>query len=948
MNKRSLIERAFILNLVLLLAMTLGPAGLLTVQANGCTEADLVVHEMKVRTEAGVFLNPGDTVPEGTRIKVFVTIKNVGNVTSDDFWMRVYDNDDPFATTAVHIIAPGETRERFTDYHTMQGAGRHVLRVDLDINDEVEECDETNNSATFVIYVEGEGGTYEARWVSQAYEGDENGPFVPVPIAGQSEELWVRFENTGTAVWTTDNVRLKPQARDNPGDPPDLRFSCNGGDAVVSLCNVISDDNGDGLVDPGESGEFCIQLCGNAQPVGPYVHAIDLGLWIQSAGEFMDDPTNGNPWGKANVWWNVEVQESTSSTLILVNREKVSELFGDSVATELMSKLDSLAAHPRVNGLVIQVEHDPDVAAAYAARGDNYGDRDRANAVAEAIRQVILAQWDADPEVEYLVLVGDDRVMPFYRTVDGTSTPDPWTLTDDFYLDHEPTPCSDCANPNVYIPDLAGGRLLEAPDQIIGQLDTFLAGSELNLSSAAVTGYEFMIDCGAVHCNTLQADNLTTDCTLIGESWTSNDFISRVLHTYHDATSINGHASSYGFGTPSGVVNVSDFTNSPLDFARAIFYTTGCHAGENVLGSLDLPEGLAIKRANYIANTGYGWGSRVSVGLSEELMWNFTRQLVVGTHSSPGRALKLAKQQYFADHPAPGVYDEKITTESTLYGLPMYGVISPAVFLSAADIGIRVSVVQTPLGNGLHKDSASYSWSMPTPVSSPEGTYYTIYGTVIGRDGEPILPRFSHDVSKSGLALHGVVFTGGSYTTVSQDPPLQRFVTTAVQARPVAQSFSAPGWYPEIFFTHNVLKLKAMDRAMLVAAAGQYNPNLTTNQQRVYTGMSFDIYYHQSSSDWTPPRIWTIDKNVTGSTVKVTVNASDASGLEAVVVAYTGGDGTWNSQALTLVAGLWTGSFPGSADTEILVQAVDKAGNVNVGNEENGDLHLPIILNGFG
>jgi hypothetical protein len=646
-------------------------------------------------------------------------------------------------------------------------------------------------------------------------------------------------------------------------------------------------------------------------------------------------------------------------TLILVNCQKVSALFGDSAVTQLMNKLNSLAAHPDVNGLVIQVESDPSVAAAYAARGNDYDDKDKANAVAEAIKQVILTRWNTYPELEYLVIVGDDRVIPFYRTIDGTSQPDTWTLTDDFYTDREPTSCSACANPSLYIPDLAGGRLVETSDQIIGQIDTFLADNSLNLSNAAVAGYDIGIGCAQAHCDTLQDDSLTTDCTLIGDSWTKNDFMSRVLQTYHDVISISAHAWYAFFFTPSGeLILASDFTSTPIDFARAIFYTAGCHAGYNVSSVLDLSEAISgIKKASYVANTGTGWGGGAVVW-SDELMWDFTKKLVAGTQSTPGQALMLAKQQYYADHPSPDVYDEKITTESTLYGLSVYKVTSPVglhkcylpiIFrLSkstlAASTGISVSTKQASLGGGLHIDSPSYFWPMPVPVSSPEGTYYTLFGSVTGKDGEPILPRFSQDVSKPELALHGIVFTGGSYTIVSEDPVIQHVVTTGAEATPVAQSFSAPGWYPEIFFTHNIVELESGDREALVAAAGQYNPNLTTNQQRLYTSMSFDIYYHESSNDWTLPTISVIDKGVTGDTVNVTVKASDASGIEAVVVAYTDGNGAWNSQSLTPGTDMWTGSFPGSDYTEIIVQVVDKAGNVNAGEY---DIYLPIILKNY-
>jgi len=86
-------------------------------------------------------------------------------------------------------------------------------------------------------------------------------------------------------------------------------------------------------------------------------------------------------------------------TLILTNYQKLVELYGTSDADDLMTALNSLANHSDVQGQVIRVEDDPTVAAAYNSRGSRYDDKNRANAVAEAIKQVILDHWDNSDDV---------------------------------------------------------------------------------------------------------------------------------------------------------------------------------------------------------------------------------------------------------------------------------------------------------------------------------------------------------------------------------------------------------------------------------------------------------------------------------------------------------------------------------------------------------------------
>ncbi|MDM8528115.1 phosphodiester glycosidase family protein [Anaerolineales bacterium HSG24] len=143
-------------------------------------------------------------------------------------------------------------------------------------------------------------GLYQAAWDSQLLAGDESGPFVMTPFDGESETLWVKFTNTGEATWTADNVLLKPQARDEQGDEANADFACNGLEPFAALV--------DGPVAPGETGTFELTLCGNQHAVQQYVHGVDFGLWVVSKNEFMANPTNGNPWDKANAWWNVELE----------------------------------------------------------------------------------------------------------------------------------------------------------------------------------------------------------------------------------------------------------------------------------------------------------------------------------------------------------------------------------------------------------------------------------------------------------------------------------------------------------------------------------------------------------------------------------------------------------------------------------------------------------------
>ncbi|MGD9099738.1 MAG: C25 family cysteine peptidase, partial [Anaerolineae bacterium] len=622
------------------------------------------------------------------------------------------------------------------------------------------------------------------------------------------------------------------------------------------------------------------------------------------------------------------------------------------------------------------------VADAYAAWDAVPTSTVRANIVAEAIKTLVDEQWSVYPDLEYLVIVGDDRVVPFHRVLDQTRYPehhyrrvsitstvgaalhDDMTLTDDYYADAVPTIPD---NPrwdghDLYIPDLGVGRLIETPDEIVAQIDAFLADDEIAADDALVSGYGFVQDAAWAICDVLNDDGFATDCSLIGGSWGADDFIRGVLDTRHDVVSINGHANHYVIGTPLGRpwndewVYSSDIVNATADHARTVFYTLGCHSGLNVPPTnpyepLDTAQALIQQQANYVANTGYGWGYVTSVGLSEQLMLDFGKRLVYGQSATVGQALAGAKQEYYLNEGHFGYYDEKILIESTLYGLPMYRYNTPTTS-TRQQPNSQATVVEEQvraLGDGLTVNGLSYQFPALLAESTEVGLYYTLGGLAHASDGEPIQPKYTADLSFPGTKAHGVVFKGGVYTDVASfDPVVEQAITeTATLAEP---DFDAPDWYPSQ--VHHLNRLERGDR--LVTLLGQFNPQSQT--ERVYDQLSFDIYYHTSSDDWTAPSVTRISSGLEGNTATVTVDASDPSGIEAIIVTHTDGGGAWDSVDLTQSEDSWTESFEANDDTRFFVQLVDKAGNVAVQDNDgkyfrlgeglSAAIYLPLVMSG--
>ncbi|MEZ4558713.1 MAG: hypothetical protein R2854_20160 [Caldilineaceae bacterium] len=100
-----------------------------------------------------------------------------------------------------------------------------------------------------------------------------------------------------------------------------------------------------------------------------------------------------------------------------MNRARFAQLYGEEAASRLMAKLDELAADDGVRGEIIRLDRNQQVNQAYAnwtGNETNYKSVERANLVTNEIRKVIMTYLSGGG-VKFLVLVGDDRVLPFRR-----------------------------------------------------------------------------------------------------------------------------------------------------------------------------------------------------------------------------------------------------------------------------------------------------------------------------------------------------------------------------------------------------------------------------------------------------------------------------------------------------------------------------------------------------
>lgn len=458
-----------------------------------------------------------------------------------------------------------------------------------------------------------------------------------------------------------------------------------------------------------------------------------------------------------NPFFIVQPNHDSVKTLLLANLSRMQGVMGITAtqAADLGINLQDLAGHPRVQGLVVDLGGVTDLTDLYTAWDAAPGNADRANQVLfgchaplppgctaekDGIHDLLRGLLRAYTGVESIVLVGDDRILPMTRiqdrtglfpeqgypeTQNGDLTPDGTTvgqaLAANKYLSDDPLAVLDLIHADelgerIFLPDVAVGRLVETPSEIITTIATYISHDGVldlaALDSEAghkiqVTGYDFLRDSArriskrwkkALGQPASSNSLAPVDGELIGEDWDEVDLQQHLCGNggvSYGLLSLNGHAVHYAEGVPgsdpfdirgldaSNLVDATACGFGHLDLSGSVLYAVGCHGGLPVAGSdptdadhsLDLPQTFLSRGAvAYVANSGYGWGLRHGIGYSERLMELFTEEMSRGGTVGVGEAVQRAKQRYFLEAPRFDPYDEKTVMQWTLFGLPMYAV----------------------------------------------------------------------------------------------------------------------------------------------------------------------------------------------------------------------------------------------------------------------------------
>jgi hypothetical protein len=466
--------------------------------------------------------------------------------------------------------------------------------------------------------------------------------------------------------------------------------------------------------------------------------------------------------------------------------------------TTLTTALDELKS--RTNGVVVNLTASPRIQA-LNAQADLYKACPYAkNLVAEAIREVVNSYRDTVGTLKYVVIIGGDLVVPFFRYADSAGIgPE---------SDYEPPAANDSAaqaslrsnyvlGQDAYgavsdltvkgavlpVPDLAVGRLVETPDEITGMINAYLGlnnGTLPTPTSSLVTGYDFLTSAA----DSVQADFAsglgsstnakalitdqgipTTSTTVAGtptrdRSWTATDLSNSLLGSHHDLVFLAGHFSAFSALAADyrTSITTTDLDAHPNVLTNSLVISAGCHAGYNLLdteavpgltqGVADWPEAMAKQRATLIAGTGYQYADTDFLAYSAKLYALLATQLREGSGAVPlGQALVNAKQDYLASIGNLTGIDQKALIESTLYGLPMTGLNLPSGRTPTPADGAGV-ITPTLVGAG----TPGVQLGLKTaPFTVNPGLGDPVTKPVLNTAGIPTGPSFSWFVGHDGV-----------------------------------------------------------------------------------------------------------------------------------------------------------------------------------------------------
>ena len=710
-----------------------------------------------------------------------------------------------------------------------------------------------------------------------------------------------------------------------------------------------------------EGGTYTIQVAGfdGAFSNDPWMLRIEKSPALPLPATCANPPISG-----AGVTKPMPAVPANASTLYLFASKRFGDLYGLQAENDVWNKLQTLAARTdAAGGAVIPVDANAAVLTALNARATDSCSPAKANDVVRAVGALLDDPLIVRPSVRYVVVVGDDTVLPFGRIVDNTAYANERNYASTFFggennqylstyaLGFLPTDDAlgdvNYAGQGPYVPELAVGRLVETPTQIIGQLDQYVTrNGAIAPTRGLTTGYDFLMDGSTQISTALKARvGANNSAELINNTWSKTNLIDAMFPATNtpQLVSLNAHYDHFrSLPADENAANRETILFTTADLltrstsGRAVF-TMGCHSAlpvsDFVVADVLKPDWAQAYAQTgaivYMGNTGFGLGDTAAPLYSEKLNVLFAQRL--DGSMTFGQALAFAKQEYAAT-PTQSGYHLKVIDQATMMGLPMY-----RLGTGSASAPPTPAITSTDSATGLPTAAFNVAPSF-TLVNTAIGSYF-VSDDAFAENRRPIQPMTKLDVTQPGLVAHGALITGlNSVDQNNFDAAFSRVVDDL--------SAFTPELVGDVTFPTKLQSIASIatpigTRQRLSLFSGQFRSDgapdaLGIGTQRRFTSLAGNIFYTGPGvTDFASPSFGPVDVTKAGTTVGFAVNITDnvggESGVKRVVALYRDGSQVWKSIEMSRSSPRWSGAGPLQGQSvEWMIQAVDGSGNVAV------------------
>jgi parallel beta-helix repeat protein len=498
--------------------------------------------------------------------------------------------------------------------------------------------------------------------------------------------------------------------------------------------------------------------------------------------------------------------ELEASTLIVTNHKRMRENWGNDSsvnASKLKDKVLAVCFHPAVNGIILDVASNTNISILFD-EWDNAKRSEKANEIAKAIKRLIETKCKLYQNIEYLVIVGDDRIIPYYRITDNTSEPfiagwdternyhelnvnstvgsalyDNMFLTDNIYAAGRPIEweTAEVNIPELYIPIMPVSRLVESPDNISAVIDAFFKEEYVNPDKIFVCGSDFMKDSASLCGSVLEKKTEGVVTVVMDETANSSREVKdEFLNVSNNILFLFQHAHHDRFNIYMGTITSHDIAQPSVTLINSFVCSMGCHSGLNVPpnSSADVPdlvEAFAQKGVTaYIAPTGYSIGLRRTIGAHELLYSYLNKYLCEGR--DVGTALMQAKQEYWATNYDFDHIDEKVLESTTLYGLPWVRIRLPRLRAVGDESEVQILSFDERVSN--EQPDTLVIRPLHRQNSTQDGNYYMTQSRELLSDpGKPVQPKEIRVFYPTAeRVLRGAVLNSSKYVQNKSFTPL--------------------------------------------------------------------------------------------------------------------------------------------------------------------------------